>query len=160
MKWWDQMPWSYFFECWVLSQLFQFPLSPSSKGSLVPLHFLLLEWYHLHIWGCWNFWYCSLAVYPYWKQKCFKEAKTLKTDTKYIIRDAELIIITCVRAHRNSLRQKQHRNTHSERKGVGVARNEEERRKEVVKSLYRAVLPGLCLPLANYLVSFPTSELF
>ena len=22
MKWWDQMPWSYFSECWVLSQLF------------------------------------------------------------------------------------------------------------------------------------------
>ena len=22
MKWWDQMPWSLFFECWVLSQLF------------------------------------------------------------------------------------------------------------------------------------------
>ena len=22
MKWWDQMPWSSFFECWVLSQLF------------------------------------------------------------------------------------------------------------------------------------------
>ena len=24
-------------------------LSPSSRGSLVPLHFLPLEWYHLHI---------------------------------------------------------------------------------------------------------------
>ena len=30
---------SSFFECWVLSQLFQFPLSLSSRGSLV-LHFL------------------------------------------------------------------------------------------------------------------------
>ena len=29
MKWWDQMPWSLFFECWVLSQLFHSPLSPS-----------------------------------------------------------------------------------------------------------------------------------
>ena len=36
----------------VLSQLFRFPLSPSSRGSLVPLCFLPLEWYHLHIWGC------------------------------------------------------------------------------------------------------------
>ena len=26
---------------------FHSPLSPSSRGSLVPLHFLLLEWYHL-----------------------------------------------------------------------------------------------------------------
>ena len=24
VKWWDQMPWSSFFECWVLSQLFHF----------------------------------------------------------------------------------------------------------------------------------------
>ena len=28
------------FECWVLSQLFHSPLSLSSRGSLVPLHFL------------------------------------------------------------------------------------------------------------------------
>ena len=34
MKWCDQMPWSY--KCWVLSQLFHSPLSPS-RGSLVPL---------------------------------------------------------------------------------------------------------------------------
>ena len=29
--------------------------SSSSRGSLVPLHFLPLEWYHLLIWGCWCF---------------------------------------------------------------------------------------------------------
>ena len=40
IKWWDQMPWSSFFECWVLSQFFHFPLSPSSRGSLIPFHFL------------------------------------------------------------------------------------------------------------------------
>ena len=40
MKWWDQMPWSSFFECWVLSQCFHSTLSPPSRGSLVPLHFL------------------------------------------------------------------------------------------------------------------------
>ena len=40
---------------WVLSQLFHFPLSPLSRGSLVPLHFMPLEWYHLHIWGYWYF---------------------------------------------------------------------------------------------------------
>ena len=49
-KWWNWMPWSYFFECWVLSQLFHSPLSPSSRGSLVTLHFLPLKWYHLCIW--------------------------------------------------------------------------------------------------------------
>ena len=35
MKWWDQMPWSLVFECWVFSQLFHSPLSPSSKGCLL-----------------------------------------------------------------------------------------------------------------------------
>ena len=32
--------------------LFHSPLSPSSRGSLVPLCFLPLEWYRLHIWSC------------------------------------------------------------------------------------------------------------
>ena len=40
------------FECWVSRQPSHSPLSPSSRDSLVPLHFLS-EWYHLHIWGCW-----------------------------------------------------------------------------------------------------------
>ena len=34
---------------------FHSPLSPSSRGSLIPPCFLPLEWYHLHIWGCWYF---------------------------------------------------------------------------------------------------------
>ena len=38
MKWQDRMPWSYFSECWALSQLFHSPLSLLSRGSLV-LHF-------------------------------------------------------------------------------------------------------------------------
>ena len=46
---------------------FHSPLSPSSGGSLVPLHFLPLEWYHLHIWGCWYFswqsWF-QLVLHP------------------------------------------------------------------------------------------------
>ena len=58
------------FECWVLSQLFHSPLSPSSRGSLVPLHFLPLEWYHLHIWDCWYFSWQSrfqLVIHPAWR---------------------------------------------------------------------------------------------
>ena len=35
-------------KCWVLSQLFHSPLSPSSRGSLVLLHFLPFEWYRLN----------------------------------------------------------------------------------------------------------------
>ena len=46
IEWWDWMPWSSFFEIWVLSQLFHFPFSPLSRGPLVPLHFLPLGWYH------------------------------------------------------------------------------------------------------------------
>ena len=53
--WWDWVPWSLFFECWVSSQLFCSPLSPSSSGSLVPLCFLPLRWCHLHIWDYWYF---------------------------------------------------------------------------------------------------------
>ena len=41
MKWWDQMPWSSFSECWALSQHFPSPLSLSSRGFLVPLYFLI-----------------------------------------------------------------------------------------------------------------------
>ena len=37
--------------------------------------------------------------------------------------------------------------------------NEEERCEEAVKSFTWAVLPGLCLPLADYLVSFSTPAL-
>ena len=42
---------------WMLSfkPAFYSPLSPSSRGSLGPLCFLPLRWYHLHIWGCWYF---------------------------------------------------------------------------------------------------------
>ena len=40
MKWWDWMPWSSFSESWALSQLFHSPLSLSSRGFWVPLHFL------------------------------------------------------------------------------------------------------------------------
>ena len=39
MTWWDQMPWSEFSECWAWSQRFHSPLSLSSRGSLIPLHF-------------------------------------------------------------------------------------------------------------------------
>ena len=42
---------------WMLSfkPAFHSPPSQSPRGSLVPLCFLPLEWYHLHIRGCWNF---------------------------------------------------------------------------------------------------------
>ena len=63
---WDRMPWSQFSDCWVLSQFFHSPLSPSSTGSLVPLCFLPLEWDHLHIWGWYFFqqsWF-QLVIHP------------------------------------------------------------------------------------------------
>ena len=53
---------------WVLSFKpdFYSPLSPSSRGSLAPLWFLPLKWYHLHIWGCyfsWQSWF-QLVIHP------------------------------------------------------------------------------------------------
>ena len=43
------------FVFWMLNlkAAFYSSLSPSSRGSLVSLCFLPLEWSHLHIWGCW-----------------------------------------------------------------------------------------------------------
>ena len=38
-----------FFKYLVLSQFFHSSPSPSSRGSLVPLHFLPIEWYHPRI---------------------------------------------------------------------------------------------------------------
>ena len=54
---------------WMLSfkSICHCPPSPSLRGSLVPLLFLPLEWYHLHIWGCWYFswqsWF-QLVIHP------------------------------------------------------------------------------------------------
>ena len=65
MKWWERRPWSSFFECGVLSQLFHSPFPRLSRGSLVPLRldtirvvssaylrlliFLLASWFQLVI---------------------------------------------------------------------------------------------------------------
>ena len=45
------------FISWMLSfkPAFHSPLLPSSRGSLVPLHFLSLKWYYLYICSCWYF---------------------------------------------------------------------------------------------------------
>ena len=54
---------------WMLSFKLNFspPLSLSSRGSLVPLHFLPQRWYHLRIWGYWYFswqsWF-ELVLHP------------------------------------------------------------------------------------------------
>ena len=45
------------FVFWMLSfkPAFSFSFLPVSSCSLVPLHFLPLEWYHLYFWGFWYF---------------------------------------------------------------------------------------------------------
>ena len=54
---------------WMLGfkTVFHSPLSPSSTGFLVPPHFLPVEWWHMHIWGCWYFsWpsWLQLLIHP------------------------------------------------------------------------------------------------
>ena len=65
-----------------------------------------------------------------WKQDYFKKAKAVKTHAKFIIRDTA----PCVGAHTGKEciyhNQKQGRNTHPERKGMGILCNEEEYNKE------------------------------
>ena len=48
---------------------FSLSLSPSARDSLVPLHFLPLQWYHWHVFGCWYFFWKScfqLVLHPAW----------------------------------------------------------------------------------------------
>ena len=71
MEWWNRMLWSWFSECWVLSQFFHSSLSLSSRDSLVPLSFLPLGWCHLHIWGCLYF------SQPSWFQFVFHQSSIL-----------------------------------------------------------------------------------
>ena len=50
-----------------LKPLFHSPLSPSARSSLVPFHFLPLEWYHPHVWSCWCFsclYWLQLVTHP------------------------------------------------------------------------------------------------
>ena len=47
--------------------VFHSPPSPSSRGSLVSLYFMPLQWYYPHIWGCWCFSHLSwfhLVTHP------------------------------------------------------------------------------------------------
>ena len=66
MKWWDQMPWSSFSECWVWlrSQIFHSPLSLSSRGSSSLSAIRVVS---LPIWVYWYFsqqsWFL-LALHP------------------------------------------------------------------------------------------------
>ena len=60
---------SFIFWMLISNQLFHSPLSPSSRGSLVPLCFLPYRWCHLHIWDYWYFsWqsWLQLELHPAW----------------------------------------------------------------------------------------------
>ena len=68
----------------------------------------------------------ALALVSISKQECFKEAKTVKTAVKFTIRDAA----QCMGEHMGKQfvypTQKQGRDTHRERKGMGIPSNKEE----------------------------------
>ena len=67
--------------------LFHSPPSLLFRGYSVPLHFLPLMWYHLHIWGCWYFsclsWF-QLLTHPAqhfsWCAQC-RETNRMTADT-------------------------------------------------------------------------------
>ena len=90
MKWWDQMPWSLFSECGALSQHFYSPLSLSSGGFLVLLHFLPYGWCHLHIWGYWDFSWQS------WFQLAFPPAQRFSWCTLHISKTSRVTIYSLV----------------------------------------------------------------
>ena len=64
---WNDGTWGYDLSFLMLSFKPAFTVLPSSRGSLVPLRFLPLGWYHLHCWGCWYFsgqsWF-QLVIHP------------------------------------------------------------------------------------------------
>ena len=72
MKWWDRMPWSSFFECRVLSQLFHSLLSLSSRGSSSSSLSAIRVLSSAHL----NYWYFSqkswfhLGLHPAQHWKC------------------------------------------------------------------------------------------
>ena len=77
MKLWDQMPWSYFFEGWILSQLFHSPFTFIKRLLSSSLRSAIRRC-HLHIWGYRYFsqqsWF-QLVLHPAWHDVLCIEVK-------------------------------------------------------------------------------------
>ena len=80
---------------------FHAPLSPSSRGSLVPLHFLPSEWCHLHIWGwqyfSWKSWF-QLVIHLSWhfswcNLHYVRRLKTATGEEKYFWRENWMVLV-------------------------------------------------------------------
>ena len=68
-------PW----DCREWTQLSYFHFLLSSRGPLVPLPFLPLKWYHLHIWGCWYFsWQFRFQLITHPARMCYMMCSTYK----------------------------------------------------------------------------------
>ena len=91
------LPWSdgtnamiFIFWMWSLSLMFHSPLSLSSSGSLVPLHFLPWGWCHLYIWGYWYFsqksWF-QLVLHSVGHFACCTQHMTMKGDNERLLLD-------------------------------------------------------------------------
>ena len=69
MKWWDLMPWSLFFECWVLRQLFSLSSFTFLKRVFNSSLLSVIRWCPLHFWDYWYFswqsWF-QLGLHPAW----------------------------------------------------------------------------------------------
>ena len=67
---WNEVMWpgTMILVFWMMNFKPAFSLSPSWRDTLVPLCFLPLEWYYLHIWGCffsWQSWF-QLVILAAW----------------------------------------------------------------------------------------------
>ena len=70
------------------------------------------------------------------KNEFLKEAKTVKTGTKFTIKDTAQQVGEHTEKQFVYLKQKQGRDTHQERKGVGILPNEEECTRKVIQITY------------------------
>ena len=79
-----------------------YPLSPSSRDSLVPVHFLPLDWY-MYIWSCWYFsWqsWLQVVIYPVWNFIwCTLHMSCISRMTIYSLVLLFLPIVTCQLFH-------------------------------------------------------------
>ena len=132
-----------FFVNVVLSWLLHSPPSPSSRGSLVPLCFLPLEWYHPHIWDCWCFSRLSsyqLVTHSAWHLSSFAQFSSVQ-----LLSHVRLLATPWTAAHQASL---------------SITSSQSLLKLMSIKSVMPSNHLILCHPFSSYLQSFPASRFY